>query len=369
MSDHERFDPAKLRKDAHKPSPQINRATKKAERKQAARHRYHGFHTMAKFIEDRVPPSYLIDGILQRGFLYTVTGATGHGKTTVCLEMAQAISSGTFFGEAEVMDKGSVAFLAGENPDNVRIQAFANCLQRGIKPQDSNILVHPGRFDIEGNLTELLNDLAQISDLRLVIIDTAQAFFQGDNENDNNQMVKFAEGFRPLCELPQRPSVLILAHPSGKTADKDNLVPRGGSAMLAEIDGNFTVWKNDENEVKFHTQGKHRGPYFEPLELVLEAKTFPEIVDNHGRQMPVSIARLHGTFEKMDKAKEREREVIQALELYERGPATIRQLADHLHCSTGKAAKVNKRLKVMGCLTQKTNKITDLGRAYLEPNA
>ena len=109
-----RIDPEKRKKSAAKPSVKIERATKRADQKRQSRHQYHGFQSMAKFTDERVPPTYLIDGILQRGFLYTVTGATGHGKTTVCLEMAQAISSGTFFGEAEVMDSGSVVEMTSQ---------------------------------------------------------------------------------------------------------------------------------------------------------------------------------------------------------------------------------------------------------------
>lgn len=361
MSDD--FDPAQMRKQTA--SAAVARATTKASARRAERHKYIGFQSMAKFVEDRVPPSYLIDGILQRGFLYTVTGATGHGKTTVCLEMAQAIGTGTSFGQAECMDKGTVAFLAGENPDNVRTQAFANCLNRGIDPNKCNIVVCPGRFDIEGNLKELLNDLAQIDDLRMVIVDTAQAFFTGDNENDNNQMVKFAEGFRPICEIPQRPAVLILAHPSGKKADRDNLIPRGGSAMLAEIDGNFTIWKNDDNEITFGTQGKLRGPFFEPLRLMLETKTFPEIIDNHGRQMPVGIARLHAISEQMDKQRQREKDLIRTLEAIRDGAKSATKLGVSLGVSRATAARKLTQLRRQGYLT-KTNNISALGLSEIE---
>ncbi len=40
------------------------------------------------FVSGFVPPDYLIDGWLQRRFVYSITEMTGHGKTTVMLYIA-----------------------------------------------------------------------------------------------------------------------------------------------------------------------------------------------------------------------------------------------------------------------------------------
>ena len=37
--------------------------------------------TGKEFVADFTPPDYLIDGILQHGYFYTLTAKTGHGKT------------------------------------------------------------------------------------------------------------------------------------------------------------------------------------------------------------------------------------------------------------------------------------------------
>jgi hypothetical protein len=76
------------------------------------------FLSKKQFVGDFEPPDYLIDGILQRRFIYSLTAKTGHGKTAVALHLTKLISSTSIFkpmlGPHQV-DKGKVLYLAGEN--------------------------------------------------------------------------------------------------------------------------------------------------------------------------------------------------------------------------------------------------------------
>jgi hypothetical protein len=44
--------------------------------------------TSAEFVRGFVPPDYVIDGMLQRRFCYSMTAKTGSGKTAVAMLMA-----------------------------------------------------------------------------------------------------------------------------------------------------------------------------------------------------------------------------------------------------------------------------------------
>jgi hypothetical protein len=48
--------------------------------------------TAEQFIAGFTPPDYLIDGMMQRGYLYSLTARTGHGKTAVGMYLAQCIA-------------------------------------------------------------------------------------------------------------------------------------------------------------------------------------------------------------------------------------------------------------------------------------
>lgn len=48
----------------------------------------------AEFITNFTPPDYLIDGLIQRRFIYSMTGPTGEGKTSVALLLALLVDRG-----------------------------------------------------------------------------------------------------------------------------------------------------------------------------------------------------------------------------------------------------------------------------------
>src|SRR6202022_1246660 len=78
----------------------------------------------AEFTRGFVPPDYLIDGILQRRFCYSITGKTGSGKTAVVLLASAHVGIGGSIGNIEVAT-GRVLYFAGENPDDIRMRWIA----------------------------------------------------------------------------------------------------------------------------------------------------------------------------------------------------------------------------------------------------
>jgi hypothetical protein len=57
-------------------------------------------------------------------------------------------------------------------------------------------------------------------------------------------MGTYARQLRRFTTMPGGPTVLVNCHPV-KNASSDNLLPRGGGAFLAEVDGNLTCTRND----------------------------------------------------------------------------------------------------------------------------
>ena len=103
-------------------------------------------------------------------------------------------------------------------------------------------------------------------------------------------MLDTAIDFRELSEShPNRPVSLILAHPV-KNASRDNLLPRGGSAITNELDGNLTAWLESEKDVAtLHWHGKYRGVPFDPIKLELVMVKPEGLVDADGHQMPCIV--------------------------------------------------------------------------------
>jgi hypothetical protein len=122
----------------------------------------------------------------------------------------------------------------------------------------------------------------------LIIVDTWQAFFDGKEPNNNAEAVSFTRRFRPLAKANGQPVVIIAAHPP-KNARNDNLLPYGGGGTLNEIDGNFTLRRDETGLYCFHWQGKIRGLPSDPLHFRIERLDSPDVVTVEGARVKMPV--------------------------------------------------------------------------------
>jgi AAA domain/Bifunctional DNA primase/polymerase, N-terminal len=245
--------------------------------------------TAEQFVAGFSPPAYLVDGVLQRGYLYSLTARTGHGKTAVGMYVAQSIARGLPM-HGKKVKAGTVLLLAGENPDDIRARFLVLADSYGFQAEDLKMRFVAGVIDIAAKMSEIRAEAEQISDLVLVIVDTGAAYFPGDESNSNSQQGAYARLLRQLTFLPGKPAVLVNCHPV-KNASRDNLLPMGGSAFLNEVDGNLTLWATGERQTTLHWQGKFRGPEFEPMTFELVVADSARVIDAEGRLMPSVVAK------------------------------------------------------------------------------
>lgn len=324
--------------------------------------------TSDEFAGNPQPPVYIIDGLLQRGFTHSLTGYTGHGKTTMAMHLMLCIAQGKDYCGREC-EQGSTLFIAGENPDNVRYQYAAAIAAQGKKASELPCYFLPGHFQMSAAEDELHKQCAEIADLKLIVIDSLQSFFEGESDNSNVEMIQAAQRFRRLAEfLPSKPAVIVIAHPAGKKADKTNLLPRGGSSFTNELDGNFTVWAEPDGTQVLHWEGKHRGPPFDPLHLIMIDCEFDHLVDHKGRKLPLKYTREQLVIEQASAAHKAERRAVEALGLIDANPkTTVRTLAQALAVSSSTAGRVFQELKDEKLIRRHAKKwvLTEGGREVL----
>jgi RecA-family ATPase len=94
--------------------------------------------TSAQFVRGFVPPDYLVDGIFQRRFCYGITGKTGSGKTVIGMRIAAHTVTGRPLAGRDVA-KGSVIYLAGENPTDVQMRWLGLTQEMGIDPNAADM--------------------------------------------------------------------------------------------------------------------------------------------------------------------------------------------------------------------------------------
>ena len=268
--------------------------------------RWPGILTSAEFLKSYVPPDYVVHRVLQQGYLYSMTGTTGSGKTSVSLRIAAHVALGLPLGDIEV-ERGRVLFLAGENPIDICMRWAAMARAMGADLSDVDVHFVPGTFDIKKLMEKVTEWANKIGGASLVVVDTAIAYFKGDNENDNVQMVEYAQLLRSFTTLKGKPCVLVNCHPSKRGNDA---MPRGGGSFLNEVDGNLTCRKAlGEDVATIGWAEKFRGPPFEPFLMELLQVDGP-MVDSKGQTIPTIIAQplsamASGALQRAKQAEER----------------------------------------------------------------
>jgi hypothetical protein len=255
----------------------------------------HLVRTVSKFLDEFVSPDYLIDGIMRRRYFYSLTAMTGAGKTAVALLIAVLTSDRKRrrkLGSHEV-EHARVLYIACENPDDVRARLIGMESKMGFDRADLDLLVIDNVTDLEKNMDRIRHEVEDFGGkIGLVIVDTSAAMFQGDDENNNPQMIAHAKTQRRLCDLPGRPTVLALCHPTKSVSAPEQLLPLGGGAYLNETDGNFTAWAHGDRLTTMHWTGKIRGPDFDPIEFRMPTITTSKLTDTKGRLLPTVMAEV-----------------------------------------------------------------------------
>ena len=229
-----------------------------------------------------------MDGLLQEGFLYSLTGATGAGKTAIALRLAASTALGVSFAGRETK-KRRVLYLAAENPDDVRMRWIALSQHMDFAVNEIEVFFVEGVFKISAAKDRLKEEAEKHGgDFGLVVIDTSPVFYEGDDENNRTQQGRHAVMLRELISIiPGNPAVLANCHPV-KNAAADNLLPAGGGNFLNSVDGNLTAARID-GTTELHTQGKFRGVEFAPLHFLIKTVTHQDVKDSKRRLIPTVI--------------------------------------------------------------------------------
>jgi AAA domain len=265
-------------------------------------HKPSGFQTLSRFMSDYVPLAYALDGVMRSGSVYTLTARTGTGKTAFNVILALAIATGEgkrLLGRH--VEPGRVLYVALENPDDVRMRFLAACYLLNIDAHAiaDRIVILDRRLKAEDILALMKRER---DPFRAVIVDTFAAHFDGKNVNDPIEASEFMRRYRPITQLPGRPTVLVSAHPT-KNAGDDNLVPYGAGAILNEVDGNLTLARVAGGVALSH-HGKIRGPEFDPIVFRFESSTSPDVIDVKGREIPTPVL-MPSTAEAVEQRREK----------------------------------------------------------------
>lgn len=283
--------------------------------------------TLRRFVNEYRPLCYIIEHVITTSAIYTLTAKTGAGKTALNTIIALAVATGREDILGCSVHKGRVAYLAFENPTDIRMRLMIAAYALGINIDEigDSILIIDARHKPEDILSALQKETLT-APLSLIIVDTLQAAFDGKDTNDATQAGEFIRRLRSLTQIFGNPAVLIAAHPI-KNAPESTLIPYGSGAILNEVDGNLTLWRGDTGIVTLHWQGKIRGLDFKPILFRTELLDSPDILDSEGRRMRLPVLYPASETAVADREHEQENTDLMLLQAMRDNPqATVDEL-------------------------------------------
>lgn len=235
---------------------------------------------ISQAVRELLPPIYVLQQLIQKNHLYTLTARNNSGKTTWIVAVTRSVASGEPLGTLQSI-KGRVLILSGENSADTNLKF--RYLSEVEKVNLDNIDVLEMAFELKnGGVERLMAEL--MSEYALVIVDSLQAYFGGGDFNSNADQLAHLQACRKLTQLRGNPAVIVLAHP---TKSAEILEPYGGGSLMNEVDGNLTL-KLDGDVVTLHHTKLRQSPFM-PIHFQLNIVEMPNFEDNFGKQATTTL--------------------------------------------------------------------------------
>lgn len=252
-------------------------------------------HGAGEFMSRARAPEFILEKVIQKGQIYTLTAKWGHGKTALGLAMAMHIAAGIDFAGFRVK-RSRVLYLAGENPFDVQMRSIALCREMDITPSmlDGWLYFSDKAFPINDKEIKdaFVREAKKVSDVDLVFVDTGPAHTEIEEENSNGKMHKVAVSMREMAGDLNNSALITFMHPT-QGATRDTLRSRGGGAYAGQVDGELLAWQDPiTKQVEFWHSTKFRGSGFDSVFFDLKRVDLDGFDDNFGNKA-VSVIAIH----------------------------------------------------------------------------
>lgn len=190
------------------------------------------------------PLQWLIKGVLPRGELGVLFGASGSGKTFVALDLAFSIARGTAWRERRT-PRGRVVIIAAEGGAGIgkRGEAYSRYHDFDLRGVDLHVITAAPNFLDNDDISEVMAEISNIGPVDLVIIDTFAQVTPGANENTSEDVGRALANLKLLHGVTNAMN-LVVAH-AGKDLSKG---VRGWSGLKAAADVQIEVLRHESGE-------------------------------------------------------------------------------------------------------------------------
>ena len=229
---------------------------------------------------------YLIEGFLAHSF-GVFAGQPGVGKTTAVISLALIVAGFNIPGsDCTAKSRRKVIYVSEDSAQIVR-SLYGYCKIFNFDPHEISqwlILIDSKRSDVDEVLQLAHNVIRHTlnNERPWLIIDTANATLDIENENDNSEVGKYIAALKQLIYTKLHTPITIVTHTS-KTSGRgdDAALARGASAFTGDATLTGAIFL-DQDEERYFRLTKHRyEPEFKEVRFDTQ---FHEatVLDRHG---------------------------------------------------------------------------------------
>ena len=239
------------------------------------------------------PIDYLIEGFMAHSF-FILAGQPGVGKTTAVLSMCM-VMAGFKVDNCEIHSKTRrKSIIVTEDSDQIIRTLFAYSKHYGIKNLNDWFVVIDARRSNVKDLLRLAHNIERhtVNGIKpLLVLDTANATMDIDNENDNSEVGAYIAAIKQTIFIQQKAPVCILTHTNKTISRQDSdAMARGASAFTGDATLTGVLFMDEDNQRYLKLTKTRYEPQFR--EIKFDSITFPEIVLTPAGDMQEIICRV-----------------------------------------------------------------------------
>jgi KaiC/GvpD/RAD55 family RecA-like ATPase len=238
------------------------------------------------------PIEFLVDGFLAHSFS-VIAGQPGVGKTTAMLAVA-LVAAGFQIGSSPLKCEARRKVLyVSEDTAQIRRSLYAYAAHFGLDPQELKhwfILIESKRSDV-AQILELAHNVIRHTvngERPWVVIDTANATLDIENENDNSEVGAYMAALKQTIYVQLATSIAIITHTNKHLSrEDDSAMARGASAFTGDSTLTATLFQ-DETKNRYMKLVKTR---YEPLirEVRFDTHIYTKaVVNRHGNMQDLN---------------------------------------------------------------------------------
>jgi RecA-family ATPase len=232
------------------------------------------------------PIDYLIDGFFAHSFA-VIAGQPGVGKTTAMLAVA-LIAAGFQIGDSGLKAEARRKIIyVSEDTAQVRRSLFAYAKHMNLDRQELQnyfVLVESIRSTADQvlELAHLVLEHTINNERPWLIIDTANATLDIENENDNSQVGAFMAALKQTIYTQLKTSITIITHTAKTMATSDDsAMARGASAYTGDATLTAVLFMDEEKNRYLRLVKTRYEPPFREIMLVSQIHT-EAVLNRHG---------------------------------------------------------------------------------------